>query len=309
MLQLPVLDVNSTVLPAEDDSVNGICFSVESSAVAELSSKPAHNTVPPRVRIGEDYTAPFAFSKGIANRKKINNDDTTANSHPSAIMVLASMLDQTYAVSVDIFDSQKLMAREAECMNDCEDFYDPRDDHKATTSEKKERERNSNEAVGEVPTSNSKWITREREREHEAAPVPRFAIRMKHEALDPVNEGDNVNTNLADADVANASDNANLPAPTSMGLASQNVNTSPDAVHGQPTTTATQDAASASGEHRQLHGDGRSASATSAKKPSSSSSIRRPAASAGPFFWPTRSGTPMTAGLLDPWVTQHPVTN
>ncbi|KAK1524509.1 uncharacterized protein CCOS01_09596 [Colletotrichum costaricense] len=69
---------------------------------------------------------------------------------------------------------------------------------------------------------------------------------MKREALDPVNEGDNVNTNLADADIANASDNANLPAPTSMGLASQNVNTSPDAVHGQPTATATQDAASAS---------------------------------------------------------------
>ncbi|KAL4406957.1 hypothetical protein CABS03_11396 [Colletotrichum abscissum] len=92
---------------------------------------------------------------------------------------------------------------------------------------------------------------------------------MKHEALDPVNEGDNVNNNLADADIANASDNANLPAPTSMGLASQNVNTSPDA----------------------LHGDGRSASATSAKKPAV-------AAAAAPFGGRLRVRDPFSGRLV-----------
>ncbi|KAK1703396.1 hypothetical protein BDP67DRAFT_496264 [Colletotrichum lupini] len=126
-----------------------------------------------------------------------------------------------------------------------------------------------------------------------------YARRMKHEALDPVNEGDNVNTNLADADIANASDNANLPAPTSMGLASHNVNTSPDAVHGQPTTTATQDAASASGEHRQLHGDGRSASATSAKKPAVAA-----AAAAAPFGGRLRVRDPFSGRLVR--VPQYP---
>ncbi|KAK1478457.1 hypothetical protein CCUS01_04802 [Colletotrichum cuscutae] len=120
---------------------------------------------------------------------------------------------------------------------------------------------------------------------------------MKHEALDPVNEGDNVNTNLADADIANASDNANLPAPTSLGLARQNVNTSPNAVHGHPTTPTTQDAASASGEHRQLHGDGRSASATSAKKPAV-------AAAAAPFGGRLRVRDPFPGRLVQ--VPQYP---
>ncbi|KAL0767058.1 hypothetical protein CaCOL14_010629 [Colletotrichum acutatum] len=38
---------------------------------------------------------------------------------------------------------------------------------------------------------------------------------MKHEVLDPVDEGDNANTNLAAADIANTNNKANAPAPTS----------------------------------------------------------------------------------------------
>lgn len=102
---------------------------------------------------------------------------------------------------------------------------------------------------------------------------------MKHEVLDPVDE----------ADIANAKNKANLPAPTSMGLTSQNVNTSPDAVHGQPTTTTAQDAASASGDHRQLHGEGHSASATGADNP---------AVAAAPFGGRLRVRNPYSGSIV-----------
>ncbi|EXF80847.1 hypothetical protein CFIO01_01218 [Colletotrichum fioriniae PJ7] len=90
---------------------------------------------------------------------------------------------------------------------------------------------------------------------------------MKHEVLDPVDEGDNANTNLAAADIANAENKANLLAPTSMGLTSQDVNTSPNA----------------------LHGHGHAASATG---------TNNPAVAAGPFGGRLRVRNPCSGRLV-----------
>ncbi|KAK7456727.1 hypothetical protein Landi51_02003 [Colletotrichum acutatum] len=99
---------------------------------------------------------------------------------------------------------------------------------------------------------------------------------MKHEVLDPVDEGDNANTNLAAADIANTNNKANAPAPTSWAWLAR-VST--------PLPTL--------GEHRQTHGDGHSASATGAKKPAVAVAV-----AAAPFGGRLRVRDPFSGRLV-----------